>query len=68
MTVDRAVIIVAGLLILLSLALGYFVSPWLLLIGLVGLGLLRATFADKCPAQKVFRMLCPTRSHSTGSN
>jgi hypothetical protein len=60
-------LIVAGFLILLSLALGYFVSPWFLLTGLVGLGLLRATFADRCPARSVFRMLCPTKSHGAAS-
>ncbi len=68
MTVERASFAVAGLLVLLSLALGYFVSPyWLLLAAFVGLGLFRAAFADRCPAMNVLRAVCP-RLHGTSGH
>ncbi len=67
MTVDRAVFAVAGILVLLSLALGYFVSPyWLLLTAFVGLNMLQSAFTGFCPAKNVLRMVCPI-SRSAGS-
>ena len=69
MTVDRAVFAVAGLLVLLSLALGYFVSPyWFLLTAFVGLNLFQSAFTGICPAKTMLGMVCPTRPHSTGSH
>jgi len=55
---DRAVLAFAGLMILLSAALAYFVSPWwLLLTAFVGLNLLQASFTGFCPAALVFGKL-----------
>jgi hypothetical protein len=56
MTIDRAVIGFAGLMVLLSLALAHFVSPWwLLLTGFVGLNLLQSAFTGFCPAAMILR-------------
>ena len=58
MNLDRAVMSFAGVMILISVALVYFVSPWwLLLTAFVGLNLLQASFTGFCPAAIVFRKL-----------
>ena len=61
MTVDRAVMMFAGSLVLLSLALGFYVSPyWYLLTAFVGLNLVQASMTGFCPAAMIFRKLgCP---------
>ena len=61
MTVDRAVMMFAGSLVLLSLALGFYVSPyWYLLTTFVGLNLVQASMTGFCPAAMIFRKLgCP---------
>lgn len=61
MTVDRAVMLFAGLMILASLALGLYVSPWwYLLTAFVGLNLIQASVTGFCPAAMAFRKLgCP---------
>ena len=44
----------AGVFILLSLALGYWVSPaWLLFTAFVGLNLLQSSFTSVCPLEKI---------------
>jgi len=56
--VDRAVLSLAGSMVLVSLALGWLVSPyWLLLTAFVGLNMLQAAFTGFCPAAIIFRML-----------
>ena len=56
MTVERAVRLMAGLMILFSLALAYFFSQnWLWLTGFVGLNLLQSSFTNWCPAMNLFR-------------
>lgn len=56
--VDRAVLTLAGSIVLLSLALGWLVNPyWLLLTAFVGLNLLQASFTGFCPAAIIFRKL-----------
>lgn len=51
MNLDRAVFAVAGSLIVTSVLLTHFVSPWwLLLTAFVGLNLLQAAFTGFCPA------------------
>jgi hypothetical protein len=56
MTIDRAVIAFAGLMVLISLALAHFVSPWwLLLTAFVGLNLLQSAFTGFCPAAMILR-------------
>ena len=58
MNLDRAILAFAGVMILASLALAYFFSPWwLLLSAFVGLNLLQASFTGFCPAAMVFRRL-----------
>ena len=58
MTVERAVFAFAGTLILLSLALGYFYSPyWFLLTAFVGLNMFQSAFTGICPARSVLRLM-----------
>jgi hypothetical protein len=48
----------AGTMILVSLALGWFLSPyWYLLTAFVGLNMLQAAFTGFCPAAAIFRKL-----------
>ncbi len=58
MTIDRAVMMFAGLMVLASLALGFYISPyWLLLTAFVGLNLIQASITGFCPASIVFKKL-----------
>ncbi len=58
MNIDRGVFAFAGCMVLLSLALGWFVSPWwLLLTAFVGANLLQSAFTGFCPAAIVMRKL-----------
>jgi hypothetical protein len=58
MTVDRAVMMFAGAMVLISLALGFYVSPyWYLLTAFVGLNLIQASVTGFCPAALVFKKL-----------
>ncbi|WP_180901688.1 YgaP family membrane protein [Martelella soudanensis] len=58
MTLDRAVMMFAGFMVLLSLALGFYVSPWwFLLNAFVGLNLIQASLTGFCPAAIVLRKL-----------
>lgn len=61
MTIDRAVLMFAGFMVLLSLALGFYVSPWWYLLNVfVGLNLIQASVTGFCPAAMVFRKIgCP---------
>jgi len=50
MTVERALRLIAGSFILLSLALGHHVSPhWYLFTAFVGLNLFQSGFTNWCP-------------------
>ncbi|MFG1418292.1 DUF2892 domain-containing protein [Xanthobacter sp. V0B-10] len=58
MSVDRAVMMFAGFMVLLSLALGIFVSPyWLWLTAFVGVNLMQASVTGFCPAAMIFKKL-----------
>ena len=58
MTVDRAVRLMAGVMVLVSLALARWVSPnWLWLTAFVGLNLLQSAFTNWCPAMTFFRKM-----------
>ena len=58
MVFDRAIQIFAGVMILVSLALGHWVSPyWHLLTAFVGFNMLQATFTGLCPAAWAFGKL-----------
>jgi hypothetical protein len=56
MNLDKAVVSFAGIMVLLSLALGQLFSPyWLLLTAFVGLNLLQAGITGFCPAAMIFK-------------
>jgi hypothetical protein len=56
MTVERSVRLMAGVIVLLSLALAHFLSPnWLWLTVFVGLNLLQSAFTNWCPAMAILR-------------
>ena len=58
MNIDRAVLLLAGSMLLVSLALTWLVSPyWLLLTAFVGANLFQAAFTGFCPAAIIFRKL-----------
>lgn len=56
MSLDRVVLSFAGFMVLLSVALGVYVSPyWHLLTVFVGLNLVQSAITGFCPAAIVFR-------------
>ena len=56
MTVERTLRLVAGALVAISLALGYWVSPyWFLLTAFVGLNLFQSGFSNWCPMMTFLR-------------
>lgn len=58
MTIGRAVMALAGTMVLISLILAVQVSQWwLLLAAFVGLNLLQTSFTGFCPAAMIFRAL-----------
>lgn len=58
MNLDRAIFAFAGAVILASLALGYYVSPyWFLLTAFAGLNMFQAAFTGFCPAAMIFKAL-----------
>lgn len=58
MTLDRAVLAFAGLVVLSSLALAWLVSPyWLALTAFAGANMLQASFTGFCPAAMIFKRL-----------
>ena len=58
MNIDKAVLAFAGCLVLVSVALGYYMSPyWLLLTAFAGLNMLQSAFTGFCPAALVFKAL-----------
>jgi hypothetical protein len=57
MNLDRAVLAFAGCVVLVSLSLGYFVSPyWFLLTAFAGANMLQAAFTGFCPAAMIFKL------------
>lgn len=58
MTVESAVRMLAGVIVLVSLGLAHWLSPyWLLLTAFVGLNLLQSAFTNWCPAMSIFRWM-----------
>ena len=56
MTLDRAVLAFAGVMVLLSVALTLWVSPWFMLFTVfIGLNLLQSAFTGFCPAAMIFK-------------
>lgn len=69
MTTERIVRIVAGSMILISLALGYFHSSWwLLLTAFVGFNLLQSGFTRFCPLEIILNRSCPWSPASPSEN
>lgn len=66
MTLENSIRMLAGSLILLSLVLYWFVSPWwLLLTAFVGFNLVQSSITRFCPAEIVFRKLFFTNKDSS---
>ena len=58
MTVERAVRALAGFLVTVSVALGYWVHPgFFVFTAFVGANLFQSAFTNACPAMSVFRRL-----------
>lgn len=58
MTVERALRLLAGTIVLVSLALGYWISHyWLWLTAFVGLNLFQSALTNWCPAMMIFRIV-----------
>lgn len=58
MSVDRGLRLVGGTFVLVSLLLGYFVSPyWFLFTGFVALNLIQSAFTNWCPMMAILRAL-----------
>jgi hypothetical protein len=69
MTVERALRLMAGVVILISLALGSCVSIyWLWLTVFVGLNLLQSAFTNWCPAMSIFRAVGMKDAGRSGRN
>ncbi|MEJ2083679.1 MAG: DUF2892 domain-containing protein, partial [Acidobacteriota bacterium] len=58
MTVERYLRLAAGFFVLLSLALGQWVSPyWYLFTAFVGLNLFQSAFSNWCPLMSILKKL-----------
>ncbi|WP_299870513.1 DUF2892 domain-containing protein [uncultured Hoeflea sp.] len=58
MALDRVILSFAGVMVLLSVALGVYVSPyWHLLTVFVGFNLIQSAFTGFCPAAIIFKKL-----------
>jgi hypothetical protein len=58
LTVNHWLRAVAGIIVLLSVSLGWWVHPaWFLLTAFVGLNLLQSAFTGWCPMMAVLRMM-----------
>ena len=67
MSLERAVMAFAGVMVLISLALTHFVSPWWwLLTAFVGLNLFQSAFTGFCPAAMLMRKLGVGRNARAG--
>jgi hypothetical protein len=58
MSIERIVFAVAGLFVLVSVVLGYYVSPWFLAFtAFVGANLLQSAFTGFCPLATILKRL-----------
>lgn len=58
MTVNQYLRTIAGLFVMISVALGYYVSPyWFLFTAFVGLNLFQSGFSNWCPMMTILRKL-----------
>ena len=60
MTIERAIRLMAGTMIAISLTLYYLVSPyWLFLAAFVSLNLIQSSVTKFCPAETILRKIMP---------
>ena len=58
MTIDRAVMAFAGLIVLIGIGLAYLVHPWWIALSIfAGANLLQASFTGFCPAAMILKKL-----------
>ena len=58
MNVERDLRLIAGAIVMLTLALGYLVSPyWYLFTDFVGLNLFQSAFTNWCPMMTILRKI-----------
>ena len=63
MNIERTLRLIAGVFVMGSLALGYFVSPWwYLFTGFVGLNLFQSGITDWCPMISILQAFGMKRS------
>lgn len=56
MNIERSVRLIAGIVVLLSLAAGYWLSPWFFLVtAFMGGNLLQSGFTNWCPMMPILR-------------
>ncbi|HEX2834162.1 MAG TPA: DUF2892 domain-containing protein [Thermoanaerobaculia bacterium] len=56
MNIERALRLIAGIAVLLSVSLGWFVSSWFhLFTAFIGLNLVQSAFTNWCPMMSVLR-------------
>ena len=66
--IERAIRVIAGTFVLLSLVLAQLVNPWwLLLAAFVGVNLIQSAFTGFCPAELLLRRLGVGRGAVEGS-
>jgi len=67
MTLEYRIRVLAGSMVLASLALGHWLSPWwLLLAAFVGVNLIQSAFTGFCPACNILRKLFPDSPGACG--
>ena len=58
LTVEKAIRLMVGIMILVSLSLAFFVNKWWLgLAAFVGINLIQSVFTGVCPAEMIFKKL-----------
>lgn len=69
MSLERAIMAFAGVMILVSVALTHFVSPWFwILTAFIGLNLFQSAFTGFCPAGMVMKRLGIGRGAASCAN
>ncbi len=67
MKLEYRIRVLAGTMVLASLALGHWVSPWwLLLAAFVGVNLVQSAFTGFCPACNILRRIFPDSPGACG--
>lgn len=58
MTLERTLRLIAGIVVMASVGLGYFVNPnWYFFTAFVGLNLFQSAFTNWCPMMTILRKL-----------